>query len=203
MLCYNLSQSLNLHISYRKLVFRLIHCLEVFEVPIDLVYTDQYPDSKISQIFIGNMFRIIYTDHLLSKILQKVKFKQITPPPPSKSLQNLRSFRNLQNWNNEEVQSNPKAIDKQKKRNWKDLAGGVVLEPLIKRDDKGKYINIWPGLHHFSISSIVTKLTRLTICELTPHCTAEYFWFFCDLYLRFIAPINLWNKKVLNQIIFK
>ena len=26
--------------------------------------------------------------------------------------------------------------------------------------------------------------------------TAEDFWFFCDLYLQFIAPINLWNKCI-------
>jgi hypothetical protein len=33
--------------------------------------------------------------------------------------------------------------------------------------------------------------------------TAEDFWFFCDLYLQFIAPINLWNKCIDLRLFLK
>ena len=36
-----------------------------------------------------------------------------------------------------------------------------------------------------------------------PLLTAEDFWFFCDLYLQFIAPINLWNKSIDLRLFLK
>ena len=33
--------------------------------------------------------------------------------------------------------------------------------------------------------------------------TAEDFWFFCDLYLQFITPINLWNKCIDLRLFLK
>ena len=33
--------------------------------------------------------------------------------------------------------------------------------------------------------------------------TVEDFWFKCDLYLQFIAPINLWNKCIDLRLFLK
>ena len=33
--------------------------------------------------------------------------------------------------------------------------------------------------------------------------TAEDFWFFCDLYLQFITPINLWNNCIDLRLFLK
>ena len=44
--------------------------------------------------------------------------------------------------------------------------------------------------------------SKITDCGL-PLLTAEDFWFFCDLYLQFKAPINLWNKCIDLRLFFK
>ena len=59
-----------------------------------------------------------------------------------------------------------------------------VIKSDIKFDTSTK-LTTWIG--HKVLGQLLVMTALLT---------AENIWFFCNLYLQFIAPINFWNKRI-------
>ena len=56
---------------------------------------------------------------------------------------------------------------------------------------------------NYSLTTLTKFYSILTPSHPQELLTAEDFWFFCDLYLQFIASINLWNKSIDLRLFLK
>ena len=59
------------------------------------------------------------------------------------------------------------------------------------------------GSNFCQSSFSIKRMKFLYKGQLSSLLTAEDFCFFCDLYLQFIAPINLWNKSIDLRLFLK